>query len=113
MISFEYFVKRRNLKTENIIRFNNLDTYEKFCEHMKEIRVLPPKKTLYEEARKKVWPEKVEVIKEVKNEEVEERNTSEEKKESKAVRRRYRKKSVSSDISESPSDGWDLWVAWK
>jgi len=109
MIAYDYFVKRRKLKTENIIRFNNLDTYEKFCEYMKQIRVLPPKKTEYEEARENVWPSKKEVKvkleEKVKNEKVEERDASEEKTESKAVRRRYRKKSIAPKISESPTDG--------
>ena len=109
MIAYDYFVKRRKLKTENIIRFNNLDTYEKFCEYMKQIRVLPPKKTEYEEGREKVWPTKKEVkVKseaKVKNEKVEERDTSNEKTQSKPIRRRARKKSVTPEVPKSSTDG--------
>lgn len=41
-LDYEYFLMRRNLTTEQLIRSNNINSYEEFCTILLQLRVNPP-----------------------------------------------------------------------
>jgi hypothetical protein len=46
-LDYEYFLMRRNLTTEQLIRNNNVNSYEEFCTILLQLRVKPPSEEIF------------------------------------------------------------------
>ena len=67
-IDYKYFLKRRNLTTEGLIKANNITHYEQFVEVLKKLKVIPLSKEDFNEAMKRISIAAQPATKETKNE---------------------------------------------